>query len=183
MPKTRVLIFTNSFRSGGSERQAVQLAMRLDRSRFEPRIACLQKDGWLLDELDGPLKEVEEFRLDGSFFNATTKAGTNGIKGTLYEFLRNDKLDARNFFGSRRDILIQFLIEAVVITSIGGVMGVAAGFALAFVLAKAMGFPLLFSVGSAVLGVSVSSAVGIASGLWPAWKAAGLDPIEALRAE
>ncbi|HEX3560463.1 MAG TPA: ABC transporter permease [Pyrinomonadaceae bacterium] len=84
---------------------------------------------------------------------------------------------------SRRDILLQFLIEAVVITSIGGVMGVGSGFALAFVLAKAMGFPLLFSAGSAILGVSVSSAVGIASGLWPAWKASKLDPIEALRSE
>jgi putative ABC transport system permease protein len=84
---------------------------------------------------------------------------------------------------SRRDVLQQFLIEAVVITSIGGVMGVLAGFALAFVLAKAMGFPLLFSAGSAILGVSVSSAVGIASGLWPAWKASKLDPIEALRSE
>jgi putative ABC transport system permease protein len=62
-------------------------------------------------------------------------------------------------------------------------LGVGAGFALAFLLAKAMGFPLLFSATSAVLGVGVSSAVGIASGLWPAWTAAGLDPIEALRAE
>jgi putative ABC transport system permease protein len=84
---------------------------------------------------------------------------------------------------SRRDVLLQFLIEAVVITSIGGMLGVGAGFALAFLLAKLMGFPLLFSATSAVLGVGVSSAVGIASGLWPAWKAAGLDPIEALRAE
>jgi len=84
---------------------------------------------------------------------------------------------------SRRDVLLQFLIEAVVITSIGGIMGVGSGFALAFVLAKAMGFPLLFSVASAILGVSVSSSVGIVSGLWPAWKASSLDPIEALRAE
>jgi putative ABC transport system permease protein len=97
---------------------------------------------------------------------------------------RTREIGIRKAVGARRrDILIQFLIEAVTITSIGGLMGVGAGFALAFVLAKAMGFPLLFSVASAVLGVSVSSAVGIASGLWPAWKASKLDPIEALRAE
>ena len=46
-----------------------------------------------------------EHSRSGSFFNATTKSGTNAIRGTLYEFLRNDKLDARNFFGSSRDIL------------------------------------------------------------------------------
>ncbi len=41
----------------------------------------------------------------GSFFNATTRSGTNHMRGTLYEFLRNEKLDARNFFNSRRDLL------------------------------------------------------------------------------
>ena len=97
---------------------------------------------------------------------------------------RTREIGVRKAVGaSRRDVLLQFLIESVVITSTGGLMGVAAGFLLAFALAAAMGFPLLFSVGSAVLGVGVSSAVGIASGLWPAWKAARLDPIEALRAE
>jgi putative ABC transport system permease protein len=97
---------------------------------------------------------------------------------------RTREIGVRKAVGaSRRDVLLQFLIESVVITSIGGMMGVAAGFLLAFGLAAAMGFPLLFSVGSAILGVTVSSAVGIASGLWPAWKAARLDPIEALRAE
>jgi putative ABC transport system permease protein len=97
---------------------------------------------------------------------------------------RTREIGVRKAVGaSRRDVLLQFLVESVVITSLGGLMGVAAGFLLAFGLAAAMGFPLLFSVGSAVLGVTVSSAVGIASGLWPAWKAARLDPIEALRAE
>jgi putative ABC transport system permease protein len=97
---------------------------------------------------------------------------------------RTREIGVRKAVGaSRRDVLLQFLIESVVITSIGGMMGVVAGFLLAFGLASAMGFPLLFSVGSAILGVTVSSAVGIASGLWPAWKAARLDPIEALRAE
>lgn len=68
--KIRALIFTNSFRTGGSERQAVELAKRLDRSRFEPRVACFQKDGWLLEELLDSLPQADEFRLAG-FFNAT----------------------------------------------------------------------------------------------------------------
>jgi hypothetical protein len=46
-----------------------------------------------------------EYSRSGSFFNATTKSGTNRVRGTLYEFLRNDKLDARNFFGAKREIL------------------------------------------------------------------------------
>ena len=97
---------------------------------------------------------------------------------------RTREIGVRKAVGAaRRDVLLQFLIESVVITSIGGLIGVGAGFMLAFALSKAIGFPLLFSVGSAVLGVTVSSAVGIASGLWPAWKAARLDPIEALHAE
>jgi hypothetical protein len=46
-----------------------------------------------------------EHSRSGSFFNATTKSGTNNIHGTLFEFLRNEKLDSRNFFGLRRDVL------------------------------------------------------------------------------
>ncbi|MDQ3684060.1 MAG: ABC transporter permease [Acidobacteriota bacterium] len=97
---------------------------------------------------------------------------------------RTKEIGIRKAVGaSRRDVLTQFLIEAVVLTAIGGALGVGFGFSLAVVLSFAMGFPLLLSAWSAILGVGVSSAVGIASGLWPAWKAASLDPIDALRAE
>jgi putative ABC transport system permease protein len=97
---------------------------------------------------------------------------------------RTKEIGIRKAVGARRaDILTQFLIEAVTVTAIGGALGVLTGFGVAWLIALLIGFPLLFSVWSAVLGVSMSSVVGVISGLWPAWRAARLDPIEALRAE
>ena len=97
---------------------------------------------------------------------------------------RTKEIGIRKAVGARQaDILRQFLIEAVTVTAIGGAIGVITGFGLAFLISKLMGFPLLLSINSALLGVGVSSLVGIISGLWPAWRAARLHPIDALRAE
>jgi putative ABC transport system permease protein len=97
---------------------------------------------------------------------------------------RTKEIGIRKAVGARhKDILMQFLIEAVTVTAIGGAIGVMTGFGLAYVLSFLMGFPLLISPTSALLGVGVSSVVGTISGLWPAWRAAQLNPIEALRKE
>jgi len=97
---------------------------------------------------------------------------------------RTKEIGIRKAVGARRkDILTQFLIEAVTVTAIGGTLGVITGFGVAWLIALLIGFPLLISIWSAVLGVSMSSVVGVISGLWPAWRAARLDPIEALRSE
>lgn len=97
---------------------------------------------------------------------------------------RTKEIGLRKSVGARhRDVLLQFLIEAVTVTSAGGAIGVLTGYGLAFLLSIAMGFPVLIQPRSALLGVLVSLVVGLFSGLYPAWRAANLDPVEAMRNE
>jgi len=97
---------------------------------------------------------------------------------------RTKEIGLRKAVGARhRDILGQFLIEAVVIASAGGAIGVLVGYGVANLISVLIGFPTLINVWSAVLGVGVSSLVGIVSGIYPAWQAAELNPVDAMRHE
>ena len=97
---------------------------------------------------------------------------------------RTREIGVRKSIGaSRREILWQFLIEAGVLTTIGGVIGVAIGLLLARGAAQAMGFPFLLPLGWIGIAVGVSSGIGLIFGLYPANRAARLDPIAALRHE
>jgi putative ABC transport system permease protein len=83
----------------------------------------------------------------------------------------------------RRDVLFQFLIESATLTGLGGVLGVAGGLLLASAIARATGFPLGVSLFWIVVAVLFSAAIGLVFGIYPANRAARMDPIEALRRE
>ena len=82
-----------------------------------------------------------------------------------------------------RDILIQFLIEAVVLSLLGGLIGVLLGIGITTVASLITGWPTLVSATAIIIAFGFAAAVGIFFGLYPAKKASKLDPIEALRYE
>ncbi|MEI6564138.1 MAG: ABC transporter permease [bacterium] len=83
----------------------------------------------------------------------------------------------------RRDIMMQFLVEAVVLSGAGGLIGIGLGIGSANILATANHWPVMISPVAVLLAITFSAGVGIFFGFYPAWRAARLNPIESLRRE
>jgi len=100
---------------------------------------------------------------------------------------RTREIGIRKAVGARRgDILNQFLIEAVALTGLGGMIGILLGWAITEVvhrIPQAASLPLLITSGTVIIAVGVSVAIGVVFGLYPAMRAARLHPIQALRYE
>jgi putative ABC transport system permease protein len=97
---------------------------------------------------------------------------------------RTREIGIRKAIGARRsNILAQFIMEAVVLCQIGGIFGISVGILGGNITAVAFSFPPVFPVDWAFIGFGITTFVGVVFGVYPAWKAANLDPIESLRYE
>ena len=115
--------------------------------------------------------------LNASFLKELEAAGSDLI-------ILHKNNPVRMAIGARRtDILYQFLIESSTISGIGGVIGIVLGIVLAKVVSAATSLPSTVEPVSVIVGVVMSSSLGLFFGIYPANKAAKLDPVDALRSE
>ena len=112
--------------------------------------------------------------------------GGIGIMNIMYVSVteRTKEIGLRMSIGAKsRDILSQFLIEATLLSVVGGLIGVIIGIVAAYIVKVLLNYPIAISTGSIILSFAVCTVIGIFFGWYPARKASNLDPIEALRYE
>ena len=99
-------------------------------------------------------------------------------------FERRKEIGTRRALGAQKgDVLCQFLIETVTLTTIGGALGVLLGVGIGTLITFYSGMPTVYSMWSIVLSMAISCVVGVIFGTYPAWQAAQQNPINVLRAE
>jgi putative ABC transport system permease protein len=97
---------------------------------------------------------------------------------------RTREIGLRRSLGARRKhILLQFMTESAVLAAVGGIIGIIAAYAIVFFVKNVFSFPMETPIGAVILSLCLSTAVGLFFGIFPAMRAAKLDPIEALRSE
>jgi len=97
---------------------------------------------------------------------------------------RTREIGLRRSLGARKKhILLQFLTESAVLAAVGGIIGIIVAYAIVFLVQSAFSFPMKTPISSVIISMCLATAVGLFFGIFPAMRAAKLDPIEALRAE
>jgi putative ABC transport system permease protein len=120
----------------------------------------------------------------GSIAGVSLVVGGIGIANIMLATVteRTREIGIRRALGAKqRDIAVQFLIESLLLSCCGGVVGTVLGIGLAYAVSGLIGLPTIIRLWAPLVAFGVSVLVGLASGVYPARRAARLDPIEALR--
>ncbi len=195
--------FDRSRSSGSSERTLVQLHKIIVQVKSIEQVKATadaikrllstrhDKEDYRLEVPLALLREAEASKritsiVLGSIAGISLLVGGMGIMNIMLASVteRTREIGIRRAIGAkRRQIIGQFLIEAVVLTIVGGILGVGLGFGFAAIITYWFGMKTIVLAYTIVLSLAVSAGVGILFGLYPAIRAANLDPIEALRHE
>ena len=145
-------------------------------------------------EVTVPLELIEQRRKQRRLWNimffmiasVSLLVGGIGIANIMLASVneRTREIGVRRALGAkRRDIITQFLVEAISLTTVGGLMGIGVGMLVPFVVEPAVKMKTIITATTILLPFIMAIVVGLISGLYPAFRAARLDPIRALRHE
>lgn len=182
------MIFASANRVGEMPMAAEQIR-RLLRDRH--RIPAGEEDDFTVRSLEDMARASESAsrtmtNLLFAVASISLLVGGIGIMNTLLVSVaeRTREIGIRMAVGAKpRHILVQFLVEAIILSGAGGLVGAACGVAASFLIARLAEWPALLSPTAIVGALSFSGAVGVFFGYYPAWKASRLEPIAALRYE
>jgi putative ABC transport system permease protein len=186
--RNRLLFFEATSKTDDTFKDAVDEARFLLRSRR--RLKSDEKDNFGIITPDA-ITGFRDRLLGPTFLVATAVPGIALLVGAIVIMNimlvsvteRTKEIGIRKSLGARKlDILKQFLVEAVTLSAIGGAVGVLLAWIIGTIM-TAIFFPTYLSIAAIVITIFVSGGIGVLAGVFPAWKAARLDPIEALRAE
>ena len=159
--------------------RAVRKVPPSDENNFE-----IVSNAEMIERFSGFTKGIKLFALSISVI-ALLVAGIGIMNIMLVSVTdRIKEIGVRKAIGAtRRDILIQFLTEAIFLSEFGGIVGVILGIAGGNIVSILFNIPAVIPIDWAIYGLVVCSAIGIGFGIYPAWRAANLNPIESLRYE